>query len=219
MENLLVNDFKSHYSVVRITKIKTSTFLTDFTLKDEKACTACTAKGHDSMCTDQEVIRFTCQNKRTTVIDYEGFINSLAGTKAGSGKKCDNILYTSDKDKFILNELTCSQLCYITPYTAGKKAKPGKRAMAVKQFNDTIEKLCAVPAIETYILSFNQRIGLFACRLKAMVKDITGDNNEGVKGMQKFLQPLTATLSIETPEELNNGFTFVQILYPYPYNL
>lgn len=219
MKDLLENDFKSHYGVVRTISVNTITYNTDFALKDEKACIACVGKGHHVACHTHEVAKFMCKGKTATVIEYERFINSLAGTKAGEGKKCDHILYTSDKEKFVLNELTCSQAKYIKPYTTYGKDQPGKRATAIEQFNETIDKLCAVPAIDTFIHSFNQAVGLFAYRLKSMPTGSASTSNQGVQGMQQFLQPLTATPAIQTAKGLNKGFAFVQVLYPDLYNL
>lgn len=87
------------------------------------------------------------------------------------------------------------------------------------QFNQTIDKLCAVPAIDTFIQSFNQTVGLFAYRLKPMPTGTDSNNNQGVQGMQQFLQPLTATPAIQIPKGLNKEFAFVQVLYPNTYDL
>lgn len=219
MKDLLEKDFMKHYSVVRTSSVHTATYNADFALKDEKACIACAKIGKDVACKIHEVVKFGCKEKTATVIDYEGFINSLAGTDVGEGKKCDNILYTSDKDKFVLNELTCSQAKYIEPYATREEDQLGKRATAMVQFNQTIDKLCAVPAIDTFIQSFNQTVGLFAYRLKPMPTGTDSNNNQGVQGMQQFLQPLTATPAIQIPKGLNKEFAFVQVLYPNTYDL
>ena len=107
MIKLLENEFKEHYGIVRPLHVSYSRYSGDFVLTDEKACKQCVQNGRNSDCQEQEVVRFICKDKEAIVIDFEGFINSLSGTEIGNGRKCDLILYTLDKDKFILNELTC----------------------------------------------------------------------------------------------------------------
>lgn len=144
MKDLLLNAFKKHYGVVRSFAVDESIFQTDFVLADEKACHACAVKDDVQKCARHEVAKFECKDKIATVVDYERLIDELAGTKAGEGKKCDKIVYTSDKSQFILNELTCSQGKYIE----------SKRAKAMIQLNQSISKLCAVPEIHQFVRSF-----------------------------------------------------------------
>lgn len=219
MKDLLEKDFIKHYGVVRMVKVNAVSYNADFTLSDEKACIACVKKGADTACNKHEVVKLGCKEKEAIVIDYEGFINSLAGTKAGTGRKCDNIVYTSDKEKFLLNELTCSQSKYIEAYTANGKDQLGKRATAVKQLNEAISKLCAVPAIDTFIQSFNQNVGLFAYRLKPMSAVEKEQDNKAMEAIRDFLLPLSAIPMIQTDKGLDKGFVFVQMMYPDVYYL
>ena len=207
MKDLLLNAFKKHYGVVRSFAVDESIFQTDFALTDEKACHACAVKDDIQKCARHEVGKFGCKDKKVIVIDYEHFIDELAGTKAGEGKKCDKIVYTSDKSQFILNELTCSQGKYIE----------SKRAKAMIQLNQSISKLCAVPEIHQFVRSFQQQVGLFSYRIKD--DENTGNSNQAIQGMQQFFQPLKAIPVIQTTKSLDENFDFVQVLYPNEYEL
>lgn len=218
MIKLLENEFKQHYGIVRPLHVSYNRYKDDFVLTDEKACKQCAQNGHNSDCQEQEVVRFICKDKEAIVIDFEGFINSLSGTEVGKGRKCDIVLYTLDKDKFILNELTCSRADYILPYKSQGKDKPGKRATAVNQINDTIKRLEEVKKIDSFINSFNERIGLFACRVKNPSNQ-SMTHNVAIQGMQQFMRPSHNIASLKVDNLLNHGFTFIQLVYPQAFIL
>jgi len=205
MIELLENDFKITYGLVRNLNVNQIIYSTDFSLHDPKACNNCPEK---DTC-NQQVAIFICEGKDATVIEYEDFINSLQGTKAGEGKKCDCIVYTSDNGKFILNEQSCSKQQYI-------ESERGKRATAVCQFNETITKLYRVNNIKDYIQKYSQCIGLFTYRLK----DLNGESTGLVENsMNNFFKPLKFGPVISQKDTLNEHFTFIQVIYPGEYEL
>ena len=73
-----------------------------------------------------------------------------------------------------------------------------------------------VPAIKSYIDAFGDKIALFSWRDPLLGESTT---NVAEESMQTFGLPLNLISNIKTLEELDNGFTFVQQLYPAVYNL
>ena len=104
MKDLLLNAFKKHYGVVRSFAVDESIFQTDFALTDEKACKDCAVKDDIQKCARHEVGKFGCKDKKVIVIDYEHFIDKLAGTKVGEGKKCDKIVKNVESIDIGINE-------------------------------------------------------------------------------------------------------------------
>jgi hypothetical protein len=145
MENLLKNDFVSHYKLSASPLVNVaSTNDNNFDLKDDSTMIYPSGAG---------VARYNNPHrKEVNVINYESFINSLPIAFQSRKEKCDLIVYTSYFSHFLLNELTNTQSQYVPDFTqADGTPRTGKRNKAISQLKNTLEDISAVPAIKKFI--------------------------------------------------------------------
>lgn len=153
MENLLNNDFKNHY---RLTSepILTISYVTNasyFELKDDNVVIYETVNSGFAKYTNTNSIK-------VNIVNYEAFIKSLSHKFKEGRKVCDLIVYDDEKQHFLLNELTDTQLKYVHPFPKPKSTtgeqKPGKLAQATVQLLSTLIDLSAVVTIANFINNF-----------------------------------------------------------------
>ena len=187
----------------------------DFSFCDKKACTACKNKGMQS-CTTLEVAKYHAGTSKVLTIDIETVLAKYNGYDGLRNNRCDLLHVDTDLSKFVLNELTCTKPKYVEPFDNTSGHQDGKRNKAQKQMEEVAKLLIEVPAIQSYIKTFNERIALFSWR------DPSQDEkpaNIAEQSMEQFGLPLQFISNITTLDVLDNGFKFVQQLYPSVYNL
>lgn len=150
-----------------------------------------------------------------TVIDFEHFIDQFTqSVRAGRGKKCDFILYTSDKTgTFIFNEVSQLNSQSLTSFREKNDKYSGKRDKAVDQLSNSIERVCTSPALAACISRYRQKVALFAIRLT----DISAQSMHAdpmLRSMAAFRSPLQMQANIDLPAEMPHGFTFRRCIYP-----
>jgi hypothetical protein len=139
MKNLLEKDFITHYGLtVSITVNVVSTNNERFDLRDDAALVCLFGSG---------IAKYeNPTRKEVNIINYEHFFKSLPQSFQQNRKNCDLFVYTSDKQYFLLNELT----------NKGKK-KGKKRVHAIRQMLETLEIISNVPAIQSFIQQYSIR--------------------------------------------------------------
>jgi hypothetical protein len=133
MKNLLEKDFVSHYSLSKYTPVNTISTTDDtFDLVDDAKLLYPFDKG---------IAKYDNPNKKeVNIINYETFFKSLPYLFQQGKKNCDLIVYTSDKQHFLLNELTDTN-----------KGKGSKRTHAIKQMQQVLQDLSSVAKINSFI--------------------------------------------------------------------
>ncbi|OAV65332.1 hypothetical protein Barb6_02906 [Bacteroidales bacterium Barb6] len=151
MENLLKNEFTVHYGlpVSTITDITKNTDELYFEIEDNKDSknTVLHTTLHSG-----EARYFNPERLSITIINYELFFKSLSFSFQKNKENCDLILYTSDNQYFILNELTDTQPQYVSDFlSADRNQRRGKRNKAISQLKRTLEVITVVPEIDSFI--------------------------------------------------------------------
>jgi len=145
MKNLLEHNFVSHYGLtVSVTVNVVSTTNTNFDLKDDMVLIYPSGNG---------VAKYSNPSlKEVNVINYESFFKSLPQTFQNNKDNCDLIVYTSDKQYFLLNELTNTKQEYVPDFTLKNGTlRTGKRNKAISQLKQTLEDISNVPDIDSLI--------------------------------------------------------------------
>jgi hypothetical protein len=145
MKSLLENDFISHYGLKAASVTVHTISTTDFELVDDATMIYPSGRG---------IAKYSNPtHKEVNVINYETFIDSLPQTFRQGREKCDLLVYTSDLSFFLLNELTKTQLQYVSDFIQTNDGLPRmeKRNKAISQLKQTLNDICAVPNIDTFI--------------------------------------------------------------------
>ena len=208
LEYLLLDVLPNTYQwKKRVSKLETQTYWEDFELNDEKACESCINKG--KQCEEKVVANFKVDATTVLSCQLENYLKEYARYhKMAQGSVCDFLHVDCSYGKFVLNELTCTKKEYVEPYINSKGQNEGKREKARKQLNQVISLLSGVNEIVAYMKMFDERIGLFSWKIP------TEDSDNAEKSMGIFMQPQRVVGNITTMSELNNGFKFVQQIYP-----
>ena len=132
------------------------------------------ADGHDTMIVayGSGNVSFdrSCQTT-VQVIDYECYLNGLAGTGFERGRlRCDFIVYDAEKNGFfILNEQTSAtggirnlQKPILDKKTGNVKFPGGKYEKVEAQLIETLRTLKAVPGIDTFMGKFARKVCLMS---------------------------------------------------------
>jgi hypothetical protein len=133
MKNLLEKDFISHYKLSASPVVNVvPTNDTEFDLKDDAVLVYPSGAG---------IAKYSNpNNKEVNVINYESFFKLLPQPFQDNKNNCDLIVSTSDNQYFLLNELT----------DKGKK-KGKKRTHAILQMLQTLQLICEVASIKSFI--------------------------------------------------------------------
>lgn len=190
-----------------VTALECNVHAVDFRLMDENACIQCEKRGIP--CEEKEVALFSVDGTEVLTYNMESYLNQYASHyKKAKGCRCDFLHLDTQRNYFVLNELTCSAEKYVDPYVNSSGQQDGKREKARRQINAVIGLLMEVKELESYIESFSQKIGLFSWRIP------NSNTNEAENAMNMFMQPQQAVENITTLSNLNGGFQFVQQIYP-----
>ncbi len=157
MNELLKCDFITHYNrepnlPVSCTLILKSTRNTEFSLIDDDAMIY-------SLDDKDGVARYNnIDSLDVTVINYEKFITTLPPRVKNTGSIgsniCDLIVYTDDKNYFLLNELTDTKTYLLYEHERSGEKVEGKISKARRQLKQSLENIVDVPTIGMYIESF-----------------------------------------------------------------
>lgn len=149
MEILLKNNFTSHYglSISSASNIYRQTNISYFELQDDAFLIY--QNFGEGVAKYKNIKSFT-----VNVINYEAFINSLPSTFQLNREKCDLIVYTDEKQYFLLNELTDTLPKYVNPFTNNQGLQIGKRVKAISQLLNTLTDLMSVPSINSFANSY-----------------------------------------------------------------
>lgn len=139
MKDLLEHNFISHYKLTAsVTVSVVSTTDINFDLTDDDDLVYPSGKG---------VAKYSNPScKEVNIINYEAFFKKLPQSFQDHKNNCDLIVYTSDNQCFLLNELT----------DTGKK-KGKKRAHAIKQMLQSLQHISEVSEIRSFITNFQQK--------------------------------------------------------------
>ena len=146
MKDLLKFDYTAHYNqpVSTIDNFYTSTRNIYFELKDDINLVY-NDKG-------QGVARFNNPREiEVFVLNYEEFVKSLSPVYKNRRQVCDILLHTANEKQLLLCELTDTFEKYVNTFSNDKGSQPGKRNKAIKQLQQSLSDLIAVPSIACFI--------------------------------------------------------------------
>lgn len=190
-------------------------YTANFVLTDNKSCLPAKQKGLIKCLSCTEDVLYIDTHSCVHALNFDKFAQQFDGTKATfKGDRCDYLLYNNNEDmerpQIVFCELTCMASQYVEPnfglYPAGKRAK------AYRQIKNSIENLLSVCLLDTAILNYPSKIGLFGWREETEVNNV----DDAVKNMEVF----SITPSEENPLLYNStfiighNFTFIQIKHP-----
>jgi hypothetical protein len=140
MEDLLKIKFTAHYKlpVPTVNEISVITNAIYFEIEDSNGINL-----HPEIGTGTAKYE-NPNNKEVKVIQYELFFKSLPQSFQNGKENCDLIVYTSDNQHFLLNELTNTN-----------KGKGRKRTKAISQMLQTLQDISQVPEINSFLQHYN----------------------------------------------------------------
>ncbi|MDR2650695.1 MAG: hypothetical protein LBC68_00040 [Prevotellaceae bacterium] len=139
MKNLLEHNFISHYGLTASVAVNVvSRTNANFDLKDDDVMVYPSGKG---------IAKYSNPNcKEVNVINYETFFKGLQQSFQQNKENCDLLVYTSDRQYFLLNELTNTN-----------KQKGKKYKKSVSQMLQTLQIISDVPEISQFIQLYSTR--------------------------------------------------------------
>ena len=150
------------------------------------------------------------------IVDIEKYIAYLAGTIAGEGKCCDFVIAPEAGNSILmLVELTAAESKFIKPYvkpTTGQH-KSGKRATAIEQLTDTINRLNETT---TFVDDFKKRVALFAFRLTDRQR-LSSTQRRNTKAWSRSTRKFSGNTT--NSKALPNGFVLEQRQYPQVFEM
>lgn len=211
MKSLLENDLLIHKGRKADHIVCLFVFSNQKHIGDAVACRQC-PPFFRRKCDEKVFVVDTCTP--INMIEYAEFINRAF---AGAHKQCcDLILY--DGDKIVFVDMTCSDESLLQAHFQEGNVVQGKRAKCRAQIQESLDFLCVVPSIASYIDAKTTKRAILAYR----VKDITPFNeieveerlSKSEKAWLSMIQELEQK-SLKTP--MKHGFTYQSIKYPTPY--
>jgi len=147
MRDLLEQDFKNYYNLnVSVSANVVSTNDLTFDLIDDVQIIYQSNNGIAKYANPQR--------NEVNVINYELFIDSLPDVFKRGKEKCDLIVFTSNAQYFLLNELTDTESQYVLPFTNQRGKQEGKESKAKRQLKLSLTYLITVPTINNFIQQF-----------------------------------------------------------------
>lgn len=170
------------------------------------------------MLVNQEEGIWYCNNRTGTdihVINYEQYINQYTRGKASKGKRCDFVLYDARRSHFVVAELTHCLKNSLNKGVHDDSSKT-KEETAETKYRDTIQTLCKVSEIRSFIEQYPVKSCVFACRLKD--DQNTQDTvSRAMDGFQAAVQEVGTITRTEPLVIEDMGFRYIQCIYPEPY--
>lgn len=190
-------------------------YANNFFLSDKHSCVPSKKKGLAKCVECSEDVLYINTAKPIHELDFDAYTRQFDDTIAEfKGDRCDYLLYDENENmarpQIVFCELTCMESKYVEPNTGHNPE--GKRAKAYKQIKNSIENLLSIFLLNTAILTYPSKIGLFGWR---EVSDDSVDD-EVTRNIESF----SATPAEESPILYNttfvigHNFTFIQIKYP-----
>lgn len=203
--------YKSFYSIGRNVSVETSELAPKRAVcHDKKACQECVSAGVREC--DVEANLIVRHGVPVKAVNIEAFFSQFGDTmKASLKDRCDLMLYDDVQHKIAFCDMTCSMEKYIQPFDNTSGHHEGKRAKAYQQMKESINKLAAVPELNSAMSSYSYRRAVFAVRLKA------GKSRDAVvqSNMQAFSSAPWSVSNAKT--DMGNGFFFETVTYPQEY--
>lgn len=208
MKQLLETDFvKSTNSSACNHKVVGQSFSGKAVFYDNRACDQCSINNEDGC--NKQVFNVESSGD-VEVVDIENFLN---GFKKLRESKCDLVMYDNAKIAFV--DMYCGQSKYVERYIAGGVEKEGKQDKVKRQIENTIKLLCNVPSINEFIGSLDNKIAIFACRLK---DNQNANLPEKIKQTQEsFMSAMNIHKNRQIITPLSNGFSYLRVEYPNTY--
>lgn len=186
-------------------------------LSDSKTCGDCLKLRPQRNICDRVNLRMNVSNP-IEIVDFERYANQFDHTAAEMKDRCDYLFVdtSSEHGKIAFCDLTCSEEKYVNPN--GGKYVTGKRAKASEQMRKSLEHLLREPLTAHYILTFPDKVCLFAWR-DYSVPDMSPRHGDAAGNMLAFMNTPSAkscTLTVVVPV-VGHNFSFVQVKYPTVY--
>lgn len=231
IEFFLKETFPRHYGIDSdMVNVPIERTQRPFTKVDDKACNDAANiryneegvfNKHRDLCQacDKVVLKVDNNGHEITIVDFEKYINSLPNNQI-TENRCDLIMTDAvPHNKIVFCDLCCYDEKYIGP-NSGQHPE-GKRAYARKQMEKSIEMLLNVNELNHYILTYPEKVCLFAYRsYNATQQPIKAQRRNVEDNMQAMMvTPSSVSGRIVTMNKvMNHNFTFVQNKYPATYN-
>ena len=202
-----------------------------FTLTDEKACAEAAKfkfnknnnfNKYAEVCSDCDKVVLSVDNngQEITIVHFEEYILKYLKKAMEGKRRCDLLMTDGDSHtKIVFCDLCCYDEQYIAPNNS-VSIPMGKRAMAYKQMEDSLEFLLKEEALRLFILGYPKKECLFAYRSYSTtpqsVKATRGNVETSMQAM--MMTPSSASGQIITENTvMNHNFIFVQNKYPKEY--
>lgn len=212
MKRLLEQYFAQSYKSTKIITVEERIEKGDFSTTDDKSCNDCN-KYFSESCGEKEVSLHK-SDKEIHIIRFEDIFQKFSNIKDISQGGCCDLLMYSD-EKIAVTDMTCSRPQYLEQYEVCGKQKPGKRAYAYKQMEDSIRKLRHCDEINRKIDSYSHRIAIFSVRKKVFaLESVPSDVAKQMNGFSKMSDQIQH-INIRT--DMGNGFHFIVQEYPNVY--
>jgi hypothetical protein len=182
MKDLLENDFINHYNrhpdlpvkKDEINVIHSIIEDVDFKIDDK------TGKINSDCNEIYGIAKYSNPNKqKINIINYEQFIKSLPprikNTEDIGKDVCDYIVYSENRQYFLLNELTNTAPEFVYEYENSKGIQEGKLAKAQRQLAHSLESINNVPRINSYIQQFTTQQCCFFNSYNIAITDINAE--------------------------------------------
>lgn len=231
IESFLKDTFPRHYGVdPNMVNVPIERIQEPFSKADGKACNDAASiryneKGvfdkYREVCSacDKVVLKVDNKGHEITIVEFENYINSLPNNQIAESR-CDLLMTDGyPHNKIVFCDLCCYDEKYIEP-NSGHRSE-GKRAFARKQMEESIEMFMGVDVLNLYILTYPEKVCLFAYRAyNAIQKPVKAQRGNVENNMQAMMvTPSSVSGSIVTENKvMNHNFIFVQNKYPTVYN-
>ena len=150
-----------------------------------------------------------------TVVEFEKYVDSLPNKIINGQKRCDLLMTDGEPhNKIVFCDLCCYDEKYIGPNDG--KFPNGKRAEARKEMEESVEMLLRVQLLDHYILTYPNKVCLFAYKSYNPVKQpVMAQRGNARANMQAMLTTASSISGqvITTEQIMNHNFTFVQNKY------
>lgn len=177
--------------------------------KFENICSSC----------DHVVLRVDNNGQDIHVVEFEKYVNSLPNRIINGQKRCDLLMTDgTPHNKIVFCDLCCYDEVYIEP-NRGKHPE-GKRAEARKKMEESVEMLLSVQMLDHYILTYPNKVCLFAYRsYNSVAQPVMAQKGNAKANMQAMLTTASSVSGqvITQEQVMNHNFTFVQNKYPSIY--
>ena len=230
IEIFLKETFPHHYGIYNNVNVPIEHIQEPFTRVDANACNDAAKIRYNggggfnkyrNVCSacNKVVLNVDNQGHEITIVEFENYINSLPNSPI-TESRCDLLMTDGDPhNKIVFCDLCCYDEKYIGP-NEGHHPE-GKMAFARKQMGKSIEMFMDVDVLNQYILTYPEKVCLFAYRTYNVIQEsVTAQRGDVENNMQAMMiTPSSVSGHIVTENKImSHNFTFVQNKYPAVYN-